>query len=93
MKELKTVAFTNEKGNPRPSVQRELKLQVSKHFLGDFEKAENGKFYTPIARDENTGKTIYAVCEMVVTNNPSLDKKENKAKAKIDDVEIPSLFD
>ena len=93
MKELKSVVFTNEKGNAKPSVQRELKAQVAKHYLGEFEKSENGKYFVPIAKDERSGNTIYAVCEMVVTMNPVLEKKESKKRATAETVEIPSLFD
>lgn len=88
----KTINFTNEKGNAIPSMQRMVKSQVKEQFFKDFKEGENGKMYIKVATDSNTGKPVYAVCEIVATINPSLEKEKRKSRAKAN-VEIPNLFE
>jgi hypothetical protein len=98
---LKSVKFTNEKGNALVAVRNALKAQAQSKVLevlaDNFDGTiinEKGGFSVPLAVDSVSGKTIYAHLEMTVSTNEAK-KVERKAKAKTESepVVVPVLFE
>ena len=95
---MKTVQFTNEKGNARPAVRAQIKEQAENYLINATDrlvKGPNGLFME-VATDEATGKTIYVTIALTVTTNDPAVEKEKKAKASKKAVEpevVVDLFD
>lgn len=96
------VNFTNENGNISVKVRDGLRTQVNEKFLSVMEQAFDGielnadkQIALPIAEDNLTGATIYAVFSVTLTTKDQTKKTERKKKAKTpatETVEVPDLF-
>ena len=99
---LKTVKFTNEKGNALVAVRNALKAQAQSKILevlaDEFDGTivnEKGGFSVPLAIDSVTGKVIYAHLEMTVSANEAkkTERKAKKSKTASEPVVVPVLFE
>lgn len=99
---LKSVKFTNEKGNALVAVRNALKAQAQSKILevlaDNFDGTivnEKGGFSVPLAVDSVSGKTIFAHLEMTVSTNEAkkVERKGKKAKTASEPVVVPVLFE
>ena len=102
MANLKTVKFTNEKGNALVAVRNGLKAQAQSKILeilaDNFDGTivnEKGGFSVPLAVDTVSGKTIFAHLEMTVSTNEAkkTERKAKKSKSAGEPVVVPVLFE
>lgn len=99
---LKSVKFTNEKGNALVAVRNALKAQAQSKILevlsDNFDGTivnEKGGYSVPLAVDSVSGKTIYAHLEMSVSTNEvkKTERKASKSKTASEPVVVPVLFE
>lgn len=94
---MKTIKFSNEKGNPLSAVRKAMKEAVIDNLaLGEasFDRNERGEVYTLLAYDEVTGNPIYAKVEVTISTL-DLPGREVQAKDKADTevIDVSGLFD
>lgn len=99
MMEIKTVAMVNEEGRRNVKIANGLRTQAYEKIMEilcdagfDATKAANGDIAFPLVQDESTGDIYYIRLAVSLSNKALESKVVKKAKAKTDDVEIPTLF-
>ena len=99
---MKTIQFTNEKGNVSVQARNQVRgmvsaqilstLESNPHFEGVFVN-DNGGYSIPVALT-TTGETIYAHLDLTIsTNQVSKQVRKPKAKAPTTAVAVPNLFE
>ena len=99
---MKTIQFTNEKGNVSVKVRDNVRKQVKEKFaellLENFEESVpnvNGGISVAIAQDKSSGQTIYAHFDFTVnlkSPNEKTERKKGEKKDKVEEPDIPNLF-
>ena len=100
MMEVKTVQMVTDEGKRNVKVANGLRAQAYEKVMEilreagfDAVKAANGDVAFPLVRDAATDELYYIRLAVSLTNKPLEAKVEKKAKAKVEDVEVPQLFD
>lgn len=98
--ELRTFEMVNAEGKRNVKLCNQMRSQAYDkvmELLADAGlepvKAANGDLSFPLAIDANSGDTYYIRLAVSLSNKPLEAKVEKKAKAKVEDVEVPQLFD
>ena len=100
MMEVKTVQMVTEEGKRNVKVANGLRAQAYAKVMDilrdagfDATKAANGDIAFPLVEDAATNEIYYLRLAVSLSNKPLEAKVEKKAKAKVEDVEVPQLFD
>lgn len=98
--ELRTFEMVNAEGKRNVKLCNQMRLQAYDKIMELLVdaglkpvKAANGDLSFPLAIDANSGDTYYIRLAVSLSNKPLDSKIEKKAKAKVEDVEVPQLFD
>lgn len=98
--ELRTFEMVNAEGKRNVKLCNQMRSQAYDkvmELLADAGlepvKAANGDLSFPLAIDANSGDTYYIRLAVSLSNKPLEAKVEKKTKAKVEDVEVPQLFD
>ena len=100
MMEVKTVQMVTDEGKRNVKVANGLRAQAYEKVMEilreagfDAVKAANGDVAFPLIRDGATDELYYIRLAVSLSNKPLEAKVEKKAKAKVEEVEVPQLFD
>lgn len=98
--ELRTFEMVNAEGKRNVKLCNQMRSQAYDkvmELLADAGlepvKAANGDLSFPLAIDANSGDTYYIRLAVSLSNKPLEAKVEKKARAKVEEVEVPQLFD
>ena len=100
MMEVKTVQMVTDEGKRNVKVANGLRAQAYAKVVDilrdagfDATKAANGDIACPLIKDAATNEIYYLRLAVSLSNKPLEAKVEKKTKAKVEDVEVPQLFD
>lgn len=93
MSELKNVEFTTSNGGVKPAVRTAIKEQFMKQYgisMDSLENLGNGQYGVPVAIDQTSGETVYAMLKCTVGFAPKPRAKKEKHS---EPVTVPNLFE